>query len=261
MAEKRFEKIARDDPLSLVLQTSWRLIRIYPGGLRQDSSNANPVHAWNYGIQMAALNHQNEDDMMSLSYGKFLDNGGCGYILKPKYVLHANQTNFNPLEPKAHLDHPQILTITIISAQFLARSSSKTSDIPDPYVSVSVHGLDCDEQQQKTRVVNDNGFNPVWNEQLTFRIRFPQMSLIYFAIYDSDAFSRDDKLAYFCLPLTLMQTGESTPYVSTLLTPLSFDLGYRHIHLRAPNHDPIHSTLFVLVDLRTDSDEITHTAL
>ncbi|CAF1341028.1 unnamed protein product [Adineta steineri] len=62
------------------------------------------------------------------------------------------------------------------------------------------------------------------------------MALVYFAVYDCDVFSRDDKLAHFCLPLTVMQTG------------------YRHIHLRANNNDPIHSTIFVRVDIE-DVDE------
>ena len=207
MAENRFEKIARDDPMSLVLQTAWRLIRMYPGGLRQDSSNANPVHAWNHGIQMAALNYQNEDDVMPLCYGKFLDNGGCGYILKPDYLIRAAQTKYHPTMVNNHLDYPQLLTITIISSQFLSRSNSKTSDIPDPYVSVSIHGLACDEHMFKTQVIENNGFNPIWNETFTFRIRYPQMSLLYFAIYDYDSFSRDDKLAQFCLPVTMIQTG------------------------------------------------------
>lgn len=192
---------------------------------------------------MAALNFQNEDDIMPLCYGKFLDNGGCGYILKPNYLLHADETNYNPLNSELNLDHSQLLTLTIISAQFLSRSSVGTTDIPDPYVSVSIHGLPCDQQTYKTKVVADNGLNPIWNEKCSFSIKYPQMALVYFSIYDHDAFSRDDKLAQFCLPLKMMQTG------------------YRHIHLRATNNDPIHSTLFVHVELENNDDEIICTRL
>ena len=207
MAETRFDKLKREDALSIIYQTTWRLIRMYPGGLRQDSSNANPVHAWNYGIQMAALNYQNEDDMMPLCYGKFLDNGGCGYVLKPNYLIHAEQTHYHPVQINHRLDHPQILTIKVISSQFLSRSSAKTSDIPDPYVTVSIHGLPCDERTFKTKVIENNGFNPIWNEKFAFHIRYPQMALLYFGIFDYDAFTRDDKLAQFCLPVTMIQTG------------------------------------------------------
>jgi len=243
LVENRFEKISRENPSSLILQTTWRIIRTYPGGLRQDSSNANPINAWNYGIQMAALNYQNEDDIMPLCYGKFLDNGGCGYILKPNYLIQAQQTKYNPLNSQLNFDYPQLLTLTIISAQFLSRSSRSTSDIPDPYVSISIHGLPCDQQICKTKIIENNGLDPIWNEKFIFKIKYPQMALVYFSVYDHDAFSRDDKLAHFCLPLTMIQTG------------------YRHIHLRAINNDPIHSTLFVHVDIQNDNDEIICTRL
>ncbi|CAF4307214.1 unnamed protein product, partial [Rotaria sp. Silwood2] len=243
LAENRFEKICREDPFGLILQTSWRIIRTYPDGFRQDSSNHNAVYAWNYGIQMAALNFQNEDDIMPLSYGKFLDNGGCGYILKPNYLINAYKTRYSPLDSQLNLDFPQVLTLTIISAQFLSRSNSTIFDIPDPYVLVSIHGLPCDHQTRKTKVIQNNGLDPIWNEKISFRIKYPKMALVYFSVYDYDAFTSDDKLAHFCLPLTMMQTG------------------YRHIHLRTKNNDSTHSTIFVHVDIENDDENIFSTRL
>lgn len=243
LVESRFEKFSRENPSSLILQTNWRIIRTYPGGFRQDSSNANPVNAWNYGIQMAALNFQNEDDIMPLCHGKFLDNGGCGYVLKPNYLIHADQTQYNPLNSQLELEDPQILTMTVISAQFLSRSNTNTSDIPDPYVMIAIHGLPCDQQMQRTKAIENNGLDPIWNETFTFSIKYPQMALVYFSVYDYDAFTRNDKLAHFCLPLTMIQTG------------------YRHVHLRALNNNPIHSTLFVHIDLQNANDELVGTRL
>ncbi|CAF3334169.1 unnamed protein product [Rotaria socialis] len=237
LAETRFEKLSRSDPTSLILQTTWRTLRTYPGGFRQDSSNANPVTAWIHGIQMAALNFQNEDDIMPLCYGKFLDNGGCGYVLKPTYLINAHETDYNPLNPKLDLDQAKVLTLTIISAQFLSRSKTDISDIPDPYVMISIQGVPCDQKIQKTKVIENNGLDPIWNEKFSFNIKYSQLALVYFSVYDRDSFTLDDKLAYFCLPLTMMQTG------------------YRHIHLRANNNDLTHSTLFVHVDIQDDDDD------
>jgi phosphatidylinositol phospholipase C delta len=211
LAENRFDKLAQTDPVSLVQQTTWRLLRLYPGGLRQDSSNPNPVHGWNFGLQMVALNYQNEDDMMALCYGKFLDNGGCGYILKPDYLTSFEQTRFNPWNTEVLFDYPQTLTITIISGQFLPRSHVKSSDIPDPFVRVSTHGLRCDERMEKTKVVENNGFDPVWNETFQFSIKFPQMCLLYFSVLDYDLLTNDDRLAYFCSPVTIIQPGNRSP--------------------------------------------------
>jgi hypothetical protein len=215
LAEKHFHRVSRSDPIGLIKQTSKYLLRMYPDGLRQDSSNPNPIYAWNFGIQMVALNYQNDDQMMELCYGKFLDNGSCGYILKPNYLIDIQKSSFNPFDyltkpskiSKDIIEYPQRLILTIISAQFLSRSSETTDDIPDPYVVISTHGISCDQQIHKTKFIEDNGFNPIWNETFIFNICFPQMCLIRFDVYDYDVFSRDDRLAYFCLPMTTMQTG------------------------------------------------------
>ncbi len=217
LAERHFERVARSDPIGLIKQTHKCLLRMYPDGLRQDSSNPNPINAWNFGIQMVALNYQNDDLMMSLCYGKFLDNGSCGYILKPNYLIDNEKSNFNPfdylIKPtkdfllKNLIEYPQRLILTIISAQFLSRSSETTDDIPDPYVVISTHGILCDQQIHKTKFIQNNGFNPIWNETFIFDIHFPQMCLVCFDVYDHDTFGKDHRIAYFCLPMTTMQTG------------------------------------------------------
>lgn len=122
---------------------------MYPDGFRQDWSNPNPISARNFAIKVVALNYQNDDQQMSLCYGKFLDNGSCGYVLKLQYLIDLDKSYFRPIdylsEPtrlfrSVHLhDYPQRLILTIISGQFFRRSSENTDDIPDPYVVVSTH--------------------------------------------------------------------------------------------------------------------------
>ena len=74
---------------------------------RIDSSNYDPIPLWNHGIQMVALNVQTPgeylcvssivteiersivDLSMYLNQGKFRQNGGCGYILKPKIMRNT----------------------------------------------------------------------------------------------------------------------------------------------------------------------------
>ncbi|CAF0966243.1 unnamed protein product [Rotaria sordida] len=236
LSENQFLKLAEQDPIGLVQQTTWRLLRLYPDGFRQDSSNPDPINAWNFGVQMVALNYQTSDDMMALYNGKFLANGSCGYILKPDYLIKAQETEFNPWNGQTNFDCTQILTIKIISGQFLPRLNSKSKDILDPYVNVSTHGIPCDHRIQKTKVIHNNGFDPIWNETFQFTMRFPQMCLIYFSVIDYDLMSHDDRIAYFCSPVTMIQSG------------------YRHIHLKANNNDPIYSTLFVYIDIQNDND-------
>ena len=68
---------------SMVVHNSLALTRIYPDGIRQDSSNMDPSIAWSMGCHMVCLNYQTWDLYMRLNFAKFLLNGSCGYILKP----------------------------------------------------------------------------------------------------------------------------------------------------------------------------------
>ena len=45
-----------------------------------------------------ALNYQTPGLMMNLNDGKFLENGGCGYVLKPSVMREGKETT--KLDPK-----------------------------------------------------------------------------------------------------------------------------------------------------------------
>lgn len=233
---------------------------MYPGGIRQDSSNPDPIIPWTFGLQMTALNFQSDNKEMALCHGKFSDNGGCGYILKPKYLIDPNETGFNPFDYETKpsnlsmnlVERPKNLIITIISAQFLSRSHSGTTDVPDSYVKVSTHGVPCDHQVRKTKVVENNGLDPIWKEEFQFQICFPELCLVLFRVYDHDVFSSDDQLGYFCLPMTAMQTGISrnTFTIEKMMHIIHYSfLGYRHMRLRSNNSNAINSSLFVHVQI------------
>lgn len=68
------------------------LSRIYPKGSRVDSSNYDPMPAFNAGSQIIALNFQTTDFPLFLYISKFQKNGGLqsGYILKPDFLRHAH---------------------------------------------------------------------------------------------------------------------------------------------------------------------------
>jgi phosphatidylinositol phospholipase C delta len=62
--------------------------RIYPKGLRTDSSNYEPFVQWDIGAQVVALNFQTKDKPLMINYSKFVENGGDlgGYLLKPDFL-------------------------------------------------------------------------------------------------------------------------------------------------------------------------------
>lgn len=176
------------------------LSRIYPKNSRIDSSNFNPTPAWTAGNQMVALNTQTHDVYYQINHGRFRDNGGSGYILKPPYLL--GQTLGRPTRPK-------ILTIHILSGSQIPRplGVGHSMDIVDPLVSINISGVEADCQEEKTRSVNDNGFNPVWNEIFTFRVNDPDMAILTLQVLDEDFGGASNFIAFCSFPFNCLRNG------------------------------------------------------
>ncbi len=85
--------LAKNKEADLMKFQTRHFTRIYPSGARIDSSNYDPVAAFNIGSQIVALNFQTFDHSMQVNYGKFQQNGGVasGYVLKPAWM--RNNTN------------------------------------------------------------------------------------------------------------------------------------------------------------------------
>ncbi|KAL7976451.1 hypothetical protein Chor_008400 [Crotalus horridus] len=94
-SEGRLLKLAQESGIDLIHHNVQHLSRIYPAGWRTDSSNYNPVEMWNIGCQIVALNFQSRSSEMDIHQGRFQENGGCGYVLKPEF-LRDEQSKFNP---------------------------------------------------------------------------------------------------------------------------------------------------------------------
>ncbi|ORZ32619.1 hypothetical protein BCR44DRAFT_58006 [Catenaria anguillulae PL171] len=128
-SESAYLKHARTSLSAMHSHTSQRLARVYPGGLRVGSSNFNPFPFWAAGAQMVALNWQTFDSGMSLQAGFFARNGGCGYVLKPEYMI--NQAAPRP--------PAMTLTIQIMSGNHLPKSKGKIKgEVIDPFVVAEV---------------------------------------------------------------------------------------------------------------------------
>jgi hypothetical protein len=57
------------------------------------------------------------------------------------------------------------VTIHIISGQQLPKAGGrKSGEIIDPFVTIAIHGVHDDTKSFNTKVINNNGFNPIWDE-------------------------------------------------------------------------------------------------
>ncbi|XP_058477186.1 1-phosphatidylinositol 4,5-bisphosphate phosphodiesterase delta-3-A-like [Solea solea] len=198
----------KDSGMYFVRHNSHQLSRIYPSGQRLQSSNFNPQEMWNSGCQIVALNFQTPGEQMDLNQGRFLQNGQCGYILKPPFLCQPD-TTFNPENVGGGPGHgPLLLSVRVISAQQLPKPEwDKPSSIVDPQVWVEIHGAPIDNNKKKTNHVDNNGFNPRWDCTFNFTVHVPDLALVRFLVEDHDYTSSNDFLGQFTLPFTSVRTG------------------------------------------------------
>jgi hypothetical protein len=82
------------------------------------------IRFWNLGIQLVALNYQTGDKAMQLNQAKFLQNGSCGYVLKPNILLNPNfdvfkSENLKNVEPQIVSLRVRTFLLLIYSYPFL----------------------------------------------------------------------------------------------------------------------------------------------
>ncbi|XP_053930857.1 1-phosphatidylinositol 4,5-bisphosphate phosphodiesterase eta-1 isoform X1 [Cuculus canorus] len=213
-SETRAHQAVQQKAEQFMLYNQKQLTRVYPSAYRIDSSNFNPLPYWNVGCQLVALNYQSEGRVMQLNDAKFRVNGNCGYVLKPQQMCKGT---FNPYSSDPLPASPKKqLILKIISGQQLPKPPDSMlgdrGEIIDPFVEVEIIGLPVDCCKDQTRVVDDNGFNPVWEETLTFTIHMPEIALVRFLVWDHDPIGRDF-------------VGQRTLAFSSLVP------GYRHVYL------------------------------
>ncbi|XP_044308102.1 1-phosphatidylinositol 4,5-bisphosphate phosphodiesterase zeta-1, partial [Varanus komodoensis] len=205
IGEAKARKLAKLKGNEFVQHTVRFLTRIYPKGIRANSSNYNPQEFWNVGCQLVALNFQTAGVQMDLQTGKFLENGCSGYILKPE-CLRNRDTEFTPYAITAN-HHPVVLTIKLISGNQLPPSSLSRSNKADPLVVVEIYGVPEDQAKQHSCVVKGNALSPRWNETFTFNVQVPELALVRFMVEDQQSLTSNDFLGQYTLPLLSMSKG------------------------------------------------------
>uniref|UniRef100_A0A8C2M5I3 Phosphoinositide phospholipase C n=1 Tax=Cricetulus griseus TaxID=10029 RepID=A0A8C2M5I3_CRIGR len=237
-SETKAHQILQQKPAQYLRFNQHQLSRIYPSSYRVDSSNYNPQPFWNAGCQMVALNYQSEGRMLQLNRAKFSANGGCGYVLKPQCMCQGvfNPNSEDPLPGQLKKQ----LALRIISGQQLPKPRDSVlgdrGEIIDPFVEVEVIGLPVDCSKEQTRVVDDNGFNPMWEETLVFTLHMPEIALVRFLVWDHDPIGRDF-------------IGQRTLAFSSMMP------GYRHVYLEGMEE----ASIFVHVAVSDISGKVKQT--
>ncbi|KAF8196666.1 PLC-like phosphodiesterase [Mycena galopus ATCC 62051] len=247
----------------LIRHTQTHVVRIYPKGTRVNSTNYEPLQYWAAGCQLVALNIQTMDLGYRLNQAMFLRRGRQGYVLKPP-ALRAS--GFEQL--RKHTNH--YFDVTIISAQQLPRpthSSGKEvvdKSIVDPYVEVALHipawsrspflppnksyehvppsdttggeGTSARRISFSTPVVKNNGWNPLWQEELClpFDCIGGMQELVFVEfIVKQDKRPDAEPLASYITPLSSLQSGfRHLPLHDSQLSQYLFSTLFVHSNVR-----------------------------
>lgn len=244
------------------------LVRIYPSGLRVNSSNIDPSFSWRQGAQMVALNWQSLDKGTMLNEGMFA--GEEGYVLKPE-GFRSNGVSNQPHPIRRRLN----LTIRLVAGQNLPMPADKDGSYANelkPYVKfelhVDTHGppgqgkpdrsesssarsskyssilherkhfsreeKDDEDQQLKRKSRTSRTANPDYGHTELSWTDVPdvveQLSFLRVKVQDDRRIARDDLCAWACIRLDRLKTG------------------YRFLHLLDVDGEPSEGFLLVHID-------------
>lgn len=238
--ENSAKKLCRKQPIAVLAHTETQLMRTYPAGMRIDSSNFNPIVYWCFGIQMVALNYQTEDLHVHLNHAMFEQNGRCGFVMKPSVMWdrsHMMYRRFNPYDKEFDGLHSSHLVLHVISGQWVCPNALLTS----VFVEVEVVGIQADFAKQRTKVIQRNALNPIWNNEFTFHIMFRELAFLRFTVQEA---ATNHVLAQRVVPLKCLKPG------------------YRHIRLRSMQNQPLPlATLFIYSRMEEESVDYNGAAM
>ncbi|XP_073293132.1 phosphoinositide phospholipase C 2-like [Primulina huaijiensis] len=209
LSENELRKAILTYGKDIVRFTERNLLRVYPKGIRFDSSNYNPLIGWMHGAQMVAFNMQGYGRSLWLMHGMFKANGGCGYVKKPDFLLKAGPDG-KVFEPKDMLPIKVTLRVTVFMGEGWYYDFKKTHfdaySPPDFYARLGIAGVPGDTVMKKTKALEDNWI-PNWDEVFEFPLRAPELALLRIEVHEYDMSEKDDFAGQTCLPVSELRKG------------------------------------------------------
>ncbi|KAL0066276.1 hypothetical protein AAF712_006707 [Marasmius tenuissimus] len=176
------------------------LHRVYPNGLRINSSNMNPLKFWRNGSQIVTLNWQRYDKGMGFNEAMFV--GTPGWVLKPKHMIH----DCNHEKSRVRLN------AEVIGVSGLPCPSGDEGGSFHAYITAKLYHAQQEQKWKsksvKTKDVLGVGSNIMWNERFEWVFEEDDLAFVRLLIKE-DRFGRDAPLSVFVGRLAYMQQGWS----------------------------------------------------
>ncbi|KAL2149894.1 hypothetical protein VTH82DRAFT_7570 [Thermothelomyces myriococcoides] len=224
--EACFESLVEDESkLQKVLKHNRDFfMRIYPKGLRIDSSNPDPSFYWRRGVQMVAMNWQKTDDPMMINDAMFADTNG--WVLKPPALLDDSaltETSTNGNTPKSTDPHLRTLDlwITVLAGQYLPLPDDrrkhggfgiKSDKNFRPKIRVELH-IDKPQKPLIKETEVERTEHPDWGQNarslnfLGVKGVMEEISFVKFKVVDSSSNLGNDVVAWACVRLDRLRQG------------------------------------------------------
>ncbi|KAF3331744.1 phosphoinositide phospholipase C 6-like protein [Carex littledalei] len=209
LSEQELAKAASAHSAELIRFTQKNILRIYPKGVRINSSNYNPFIGWVHGAQMVAFNMQGYGRSLWLMHGFYRANGGCGYVKKPDFLMKTDP-NVEVFNPKAELPVKTTLKVKVYMGDGWYLDFTQTHfdqySPPDFYTRVGIAGVPADSIMKKTKAIEDN-WAPSWNEEFEFPLTVPEIALLRVEVHEYDMSEKDDFGGQTVLPVSELRPG------------------------------------------------------
>ncbi|KAJ0553174.1 putative phosphoinositide phospholipase C [Helianthus annuus] len=206
LSEQELEKAAKTHGPQIVRFTQRNILRVYPKGIRFDSSNYNPLIGWMHGAQMVAFNMQGYGRSLWVMQGMFKANGGCGYVKKPDILMNKDAI----FDPRVTLPVKMTLKVTVFMGEGWYYDFSHTHfdaySPPDFYTRVGIAGVPADTIMKRTKAIEDSWI-PAWNETFEFPLTVPELAILRIEVHEYDMSEKDDFGGQTCLPILELRKG------------------------------------------------------
>lgn len=246
-AENTFNNVCKEaeSKQQLIKHNMRYLMRVYPAARRIDSSNFNPLQCWRRGIQMAALNWQTYDVNMQVNEAMFAAGSDrTGYVLKPEELRLPKQMSIpDVLSEYQTIKDPRGMnfvkfSVEMISAQRLPRPRNRNPELGmNPYIEFEMFsaedrgqgvargegGVDAPTREgasgigtpirKRTKIIEGNGFDPSWKENITVTVetKYPSLIFVRWTVWNSpdgkNLSPNNTMLATFTAKLSTLQQG------------------------------------------------------
>lgn len=210
LSEQELENAVKTHGAAIIRFTQRNLLRVYPKGMRLDSSNYDPMLGWSHGAQMVALNMQGHAKFLWIMKGMFRANGGCGYVKKPDFLLPVGDPNKRVFDPSAPPPVQKFLRVTVYMGEGWHREFRHTHfdrfSPPDFFVKVAIAGVPADEVRRETKAIEDEWL-PVWDQSFEFALRVPELAVLRIEALEYDTTGAPDFGGQTCLPISELRNG------------------------------------------------------